>query len=529
MQGTYKIITTSVLLFVLLMTNTNICAQEICNNSKDDDGDGLIDLHDPDCQCHFTVTGNLLQNGSFESYDHCPITYTYINDHNIADYWNYGSYTNINLTDFYHNLHCSYDSGQFMLKMPPVLPFPQGDAFISILNEPSVKPIPESSMIKSYVGQCLQAPLKKGESYTLSFYAERTVSWDDSVGKIFPFTVAVFGNADCNAVPFGKANVLGNGCPENYPGWILLGKTAVFSNKDWIQTKITLTIPTDINVIEIGPDCSILPSIIDQADSTTYLDYHIYYLDDLHLLPTKDFPFEYITVKAGSSCSNGLVLQAPAYANGTYQWYKDSIAIAGATGTTYAVTDTARSIYNAIITTTQKCVATEPFLVTRSRLNDIHIPKDTFLCTHNGMQISPALDGITYDVNGAIVNEVSINQVGYYTIKATDIYGCQKTFNLTVVEQNCGECEVLVPNAFTPNGDMLNDLFKAKLFCSSSQFNCQVFTRWGKKIFESNDINKGWDGTFSGNKMPGGVYVYLMNYTTAGHKKTAKGTIVLLR
>jgi len=104
-----------------------------------------------------------------------------------------------------------------------------------------------------------------------------------------------------------------------------------------------------------------------------------------------------------------------------------------------------------------------------------------------------------------------------------------KTFNLTVVEQNCGECEVLVPNAFTPNGDMLNDLFKAKLFCSSSQFNCQVFTRWGKKIFESNDINKGWDGTFSGSKMPGGVYVYLMNYTTAGHKKTAKGTIVLLR
>jgi hypothetical protein len=36
-------------------------------------------------------------------------------------------------------------------------------------------------------------------------------------------------------------------------GWILLGKTSVFTKKDWVQTKINLSIPTDINVIQIGP------------------------------------------------------------------------------------------------------------------------------------------------------------------------------------------------------------------------------------------------------------------------------------
>src|ERR1700759_2386245 len=61
------------LLYLFLINSYRGIAQEICNNGKDDDGDGLIDLYDPDCQCHFTVTDNLLLNGSFESYDHCPV------------------------------------------------------------------------------------------------------------------------------------------------------------------------------------------------------------------------------------------------------------------------------------------------------------------------------------------------------------------------------------------------------------------------------------------------------------------------
>jgi hypothetical protein len=47
-------------------------AQEICDNAKDDDGDGLIDLQDPDCQCHFNVSGNLLQNVSFDNKKNSP-------------------------------------------------------------------------------------------------------------------------------------------------------------------------------------------------------------------------------------------------------------------------------------------------------------------------------------------------------------------------------------------------------------------------------------------------------------------------
>src|ERR1051326_7935771 len=94
--------------------------------------------------------------------------------------------------------------------------------FIAISNSAYIDPIPEKEMAKTYVGQCLPAPLKQGEQYTLSFYAGRFRSWDNLTGKIFPFTVALFGHADCSAMPFGQLSGLGNGCPLNYPGWILL-------------------------------------------------------------------------------------------------------------------------------------------------------------------------------------------------------------------------------------------------------------------------------------------------------------------
>ena len=86
-----------------------------------------------------------------------------------------------------------------------------------------------------------------------------------------------------------------------------------------------------------------------------------------------------------------------------------------------------------------------------------------------------------------------------------------------------------MPAAFTPNGDGLNDVFKPKLSCYTSAFHCRIFNRWGKKIFETSDINKGWDGTCTGTKILSGTYVYYIDYkTTQGIIKTTRGTIVLI-
>ena len=69
------------------------------------------------------------------------------------------------------------------------------------------------------------------------------------------------------------------------------------------------------------------------------------------------------------------------------------------------------------------------------------------------------------------------------------------------------ESELVFPNAFSPNGDGINDVYKAKKgFKSIVEFHAVIFNRWGNKIYEWDDPNKGWDGTYNGKPVAQGVY-----------------------
>jgi gliding motility-associated-like protein len=67
-----------------------------------------------------------------------------------------------------------------------------------------------------------------------------------------------------------------------------------------------------------------------------------------------------------------------------------------------------------------------------------------------------------------------------------------------------------VPNAFTPDKDNLNEVFLAKGW-DLVEFNMMIFDRWGNKIFESNDINNGWDGLINNQEATSGTYVWKIN------------------
>lgn len=68
-----------------------------------------------------------------------------------------------------------------------------------------------------------------------------------------------------------------------------------------------------------------------------------------------------------------------------------------------------------------------------------------------------------------------------------------------------------MPNAFSPNGDGINDIYKAKdTHKSIVDFHAYIFNRWGQKLFEWTDINSGWDGTYNGKKVKAGAYFVLV-------------------
>jgi gliding motility-associated-like protein len=89
-----------------------------------------------------------------------------------------------------------------------------------------------------------------------------------------------------------------------------------------------------------------------------------------------------------------------------------------------------------------------------------------------------------------------------------------------------------IPNAFTPNGDGLNDVFR--IFGTPpeniTKFNFQVYNRWGQKIFGTNNIEEGWDGKLKGQYCEPGVYVWEIFYEDSKKVKvTNHGTVKLLR
>lgn len=116
---------------------------------------------------------------------------------------------------------------------------------------------------------------------------------------------------------------------------------------------------------------------------------------------------------------------------------------------------------------------------------------------------------------------------GLYRLTVADICG---TISDEVNVQSIA-CKIYFPSAFSPNGDGLNDQFKALSLGGLQRFHLSVFDRFGNKVFESFDSRNGWDGTVSGKNQNSGVYVWYCEFRQNGTstRQLLKGTVMLIR
>lgn len=115
-----------------------------------------------------------------------------------------------------------------------------------------------------------------------------------------------------------------------------------------------------------------------------------------------------------------------------------------------------------------------------------------------------------------------------YIVKASTAVGCKgsDTIKITVFKGP----EIYVPNAFTPNGDGLNDILKVKAVGFRAFHYFRIFNRWGNMIFTTTDPINGWDGTIRGTKQPNGVYVWIAEAIDyRGNLVQRKGTSMIIR
>jgi gliding motility-associated-like protein len=87
--------------------------------------------------------------------------------------------------------------------------------------------------------------------------------------------------------------------------------------------------------------------------------------------------------------------------------------------------------------------------------------------------------------------------------------------------------QVFLPNAFTPNGDGVNDHFAPISQFALNAYRFQIFNRWGELIFDATAPGTGWDGTWKGVDQEGGVYIYVLR--AAEIEGVATGTVTLVR
>ena len=118
---------------------------------------------------------------------------------------------------------------------------------------------------------------------------------------------------------------------------------------------------------------------------------------------------------------------------------------------------------------------------------------------------------------------------GTYRITQTvmDALGCVDTFFVDVVIEL--ESKIWIPNAFTPNKDLLNEIFYPVME-GMSDYHFMIFDRWGLLLFETNDQTKGWDGTYKGRKCQQDTYVYKVECRDVkDNRKKYVGMVNLLR
>lgn len=114
-------------------------------------------------------------------------------------------------------------------------------------------------------------------------------------------------------------------------------------------------------------------------------------------------------------------------------------------------------------------------------------------------------------------------------LKVENSNGCTDTVSTTFFVYPPLE-HIYIENAFTPNNDQLNDVFKPLHFDGVSEYELVVFNRWGEILFKTNNPTEGWDGTYKGSQVQQDVYIYTITFKYSdGNRYNAKGNVTLIR
>lgn len=221
----------------------------------------------------------------------------------------------------------------------------------------------------------------------------------------------------------------------------------------------------------------------------------------------------------------------------SYDWSQDAAISGDGNDSVYVIANSSQYVY-LTATSSIGCVVKDSVFITVDPLPSLNMSLTASADTiYTGGAVNLTASPPQYDYVWNLPLGVDPDQVvfletsTFIVATAQSPYGCTKsdTVYIFVKEIVCGEPDVFIPNAFTPNEDNSNDL----LFVRGNNITeliFRVYNRWGELVFETTDQNIGWDGKFKGMECDPAVYDYYLEIRCIDDEVFfKKGNVTLIR
>jgi gliding motility-associated-like protein len=244
-------------------------------------------------------------------------------------------------------------------------------------------------------------------------------------------------------------------------------------------------------------------------------------------------PISIPVVSPSVAICEGVKTTLTASGGNTVLW-TPTVGLNNASGGGVVASPSVSTMYTVDVSSDGFCGAKETIFVKVNPNPNVTAGRDTTINLDQPMFLSATGTGtMTWTDGEAIMCSVCPNSQIFpqrnscYTIETINEFGCKAKDEMCIeVTIDFG---IWVPNAFTPNGDGINDEFLMSGY-NVSDVGMEIFDRWGEKLFTSKELTTGWQGTFKGQPCEQAVYVYKITYKGLDGKKVNKtGHVTLNR
>ncbi len=139
----------------------------------------------------------------------------------------------------------------------------------------------------------------------------------------------------------------------------------------------------------------------------------------------------------------------------------------------------------------------------------------------------PPVDSLTVLLNNQLrALPLTLSEYGEYTLSLASVCDTMR-YAFSYNQDNCLP-EIFIPNAFTPNGDGLNDFFAFEIPGNVESYELVIFSRWGQQVFRSQHETVFWNGEVNGQPVSG-IFTYFFRVSVNGHEQEYRGTVKVVR